>query len=298
MELLHEAYKHTTASCKQWLRQCVYQRGRQRGIPRHLARVTRVHALLASVATGGFADRSLYQLFSEHRPQQACTFPAVIEWLVDVNHSRQRARPPPTNVANLVLHSWNVTTLAAAGTLQYQRKMEIIRSLAMRGPVMLQETHWEDRHAAAARITLGSVAVFHAPATSAVLPGTRGGVAILLPGHYPPPDRVEVLVPGYALLVQLQLGGVQYNLISAYLRPGEEMDIFRSAMQSLARMRPVGQIVIGMDANRLPKRQKWMMRRWRFRFSPCALVCLLLAGPAEAFSTTSWLPGRILIMAT
>ena len=108
-----------------------------------------------------------------------------------------------------------------------QKKQRIRRWLDAGRIVLLQETHWETPDLAVWENLLPAATVFASEAVN-----NSGGVAIIIPPSTEIIQR-QILVPGYAIAVDLTYRGQTIRVLSWYLPPGRREEITRQCTQAL-----------------------------------------------------------------
>ena len=185
----------------------------------------------------------------------------------------RHAMGPKPRVALRRCTSWNLTSWTRPTMMTKLRKKQRVKAAFSQGPLLLQETKWDMSQPMTTAIMLGRAEVFSTPAIDLqgtdteggdpadeelhLASGRSGGVAILLPTYLTNrATAFTTLVPGYVIQTTMRLGGCVVNLVSYYLRVGEEDSILKRWKEAWERQPPEGVIYAGGDRNH-PSDQEW-----------------------------------------
>ena len=137
-------------------------------------------------------------------------------------------------------HSWNVTSMNNIYSPASLSKRNRLAPMLDRGPVALQETHWDGAQRSDMQISFSGLLAVSSPAVPTFQGGTSGGVALLIPTYLGWEVKASwELVRGYCLAVRLQLGSCAVVLWTLYLRPGEQAKTWAQVKEAAPATHPL-----------------------------------------------------------
>ena len=164
-------------------------------------------------------DRCCWQHVVDHFDINATATQEGMQQLACAIFQHKRTLSPRTHIALRSIVTWNVTSWQTeqhgVRTDKYLLKTRQVAKWLERGPVLLQETHWNEVGQQAVKLALPRVQVLSALAIPKSVHGTSGGVAVLLPTYrtgYASSSRI--LVPGFVLQVDIRCAGITTHLVT------------------------------------------------------------------------------------
>ena len=151
-----------------------------------------------------------------------------------------------TDTAELTIMSWNVCWLVDMKSHKVLEKRARVEAALAKGQIVcLQETHWADEDAKLWLLGLLAGRAYHsslnkreptdADDSTSGRTGKLGGVVTILPpGFSFTPDGCCELVPGHAILTQIEdPQGTTHSIVNCYLRPGRTTETWDNLLGAL-----------------------------------------------------------------